>query len=72
MAEEEKYTATPADMALYTVLVTGRVALAILEAYINGKMDEATYRQLYEVANQADRAARQLEQTLEKMEEQEG
>lgn len=71
MAEEEKYTATPADMALYTVLVTGRVALAILEAYINGKMDEATYRQLYKVANQADRAARQLEQTLEKMEEQE-
>jgi ribosomal protein L19E len=72
MDEEEKYTATPAEMALYTVLVTGRVALAILQAYVDGKMDEETYRQLYEVANQADRAARKLEQALEKMEEQEG
>lgn len=67
--EEEKHAASPADMALYTVLVTGRVALAILEAYINGKIDEETYKQLYEVANQADRAARQLEQELEKQEQ---
>jgi hypothetical protein len=72
MAEEEKHTASPADMALYTVLMTGRVALAIVEAYINGKMDEETYRQLYEFANQADVAARKLEQALEKLEEQEG
>jgi len=65
MSEEQKYTATPGDQALFTHLITGRVVLTIQEAYAAGKFDQETYKHLYEIARQADRAAHKLGEMLE-------
>lgn len=65
---DEEYQITPADQALFTQLVTGRVVLAIQEAYAADKIDQPTYTRLYGLARRADMEMRKLQAMLEKKE----
>lgn len=68
MPDNDEYQITPADQALFTQLVTSRVALAIQEAYAADKVDQPTYTRLYGLARRADMEMRKLQAMLEEKE----
>src|SRR5579859_7647363 len=63
--EEEEYTPTPADQALYGGLLTVQVVGAIQQAYANGEMSLETYNRLFDIARKADAQMQSLFATLE-------
>jgi multidrug efflux pump subunit AcrB len=65
--EDEAYTPTPSDEALFASLLTVQVVQAIQQEYANGNItDLAAYNRLYDLARGADRQARVLLSKLEK------
>lgn len=63
---EQQYTATPADEALYTHMLSLQVVTAIQQAYTDGKIkDIKTYNNLYEAAKKADVQVKKLADLLE-------
>jgi hypothetical protein len=67
LAQNEPYSPTVSDEALFVTLVTVQVVQAIQQEYANGNItDLAAYNRLYDVARRADVQAHKLLSRLEK------